>query len=271
MGENRLTKRLADELSAGHKCLMPYLTAGFPDLASTAALIERFDAIGCPAIEIGFPFSDSIADGPVIQESFYRALEGGFRVDDLFEAVRTLRPKVSTALIAMVSMSLVTKRGVACFARDAAGAGFDALIVPDVPVDESDSLDAIAEKAGLCNVLMDAPTALADRRRRIAQRTRGFLYVIAQKGITGERDGIASGLAGHIASLRTETDTPLIAGFGISTPEQVREVTQHADGAIVGSAIVRRMTQCIEDKASRDALVEALGTYVAELHAATRI
>ncbi|MCB9849249.1 MAG: tryptophan synthase subunit alpha [Phycisphaerales bacterium] len=262
---------MQSKIASGGKCLMPYLTAGFPDLDTTVRLIERFDSAGCPAIEVGFPFSDSIADGPVIQESFYHALDNGFRVDALLEAIGNLRSRVSTALVAMVSMSLVAKRGVERFARDVASAGFDAMIVPDVPVDEADAVTPAAESAGLCNVLMEAPTSSQARRKWIASKSRGFLYVIASRGITGERQDVSGDLAAHVQAMRSLTDVPLIVGFGINTPEHVREVCRSADGAIVGSAIVRRITKCIEESASADAIVDTLGRYVDALQVGTTV
>lgn len=265
MSPNRLIERIHAQTNAGGKCLLPYLTAGFPDVDTTMRLIARCDAAGCTAVEVGLPFSDSIADGPVIQDSFYRALDAGFKVDALFEAVAQLRPHTSAALIAMVSMSMVAKRGVDAFCRDAAAAGFDALIVPDVPVDETERITHVAENAGLCNVLMIAPTSSAARRARIAAASRGFLYVIASRGITGERDGMAQDLPDYVQSLRRLTTTPLIAGFGISTPEHVREICRLTDGAIVGSAIVRRIAKCVDEGAAGEQIVDTIGRYVGEL------
>lgn len=261
----RLEERLRSATAGGGKCLMPYLTAGFPDLDATVALIERCSAAGCPALEIGFPFSDSIADGPVIQESFYRALDAGFRVDALFEAIARVRARTSAALVAMVSMSLVMKRGPEKFVRAAAGAGFDGLIVPDVPIDEAAALSHVAESAGLCNVLMIAPTSATERQARIAAAARGFLYVIATRGITGERSQVEHDLADHVEALRKLTSVPLIAGFGVSTPAHVREICQHADGVIVGSAIIRRIAAAAGQGASTAQVVEAVGSYVDEL------
>ncbi len=270
MIDNRLTRSLAATLKRGDKCLMPYITAGYPDLATTTQVITRCSQAGCPAIEVGFPFSDSIADGPVIQESFYRALDAGFRVEPLFESVAGCRSDVSAGLLAMVSMSLVSRYGVEAFCRRAAGSGFDGLIVPDVPVDECAGLARMAADHGLCNVLMDAPTSHDQRRRRIADLSTGFIYVITSRGITGERSTVAADLASHVAALRAQTQTPLIAGFGISTTEHVREVCRHADGAIVGSAIIRRMGACIDRNAPADEITAAIGTYVDELLPGTR-
>ncbi len=249
---------------------MPYITAGYPDLDTTAKLLQRLDHAGCQGIEVGFPFSDSIADGPVIQDSFYRALENGFQVDDLFKTIASIRSKVSAGLLAMVSMSIVRRWGIEDFARKAAEAGFDGLIVPDVPVDECDSLAAIASEAGLCNVLMVAPTTSDARCAEIAAKGSGFIYVIASKGITGERTSVADDLASNVAKMRAQTTLPLIVGFGINTPEHVAKVCEEADGAIVGSAIIRRMTESVVAGQTSDELVDSIGQYVDELIAATR-
>ena len=244
---------------------MPYITAGYPDLETTAKLLRRLDTAGCQAIEVGFPFSDSIADGPVIQDSFHRALKAGLRVDELFAAVAAVRDQLSAGLLAMVSMSIVQRLGMKAFAERAADCGFDGLIVPDVPVDECGALAQIAESCGLCNVLMSAPTSSDQRRRRIAELSTGFIYLIAAKGITGERDRLAGGLAEDVKGVRAMTKMPLIVGFGINTPAQVREVCRVADGVIVGSAIIRRITTGIDEQRTADEIVDAIGSYVDEL------
>jgi tryptophan synthase alpha chain len=265
---NRLAERLQAAKAAGRKSVLPYLTAGFPDLDATVALLERCDAAGCAAVEIGFPFSDSIADGPVIQESFYRALDGGICVADIFSAIRKVRGRLRCGLLAMVSMSLVRRRGLEEFLNAAKEAGFDGVIVPDVPLEECAALARATQARGLCNVLMAAPTTDPGRRQKIAEQAAGFVYIISTKGITGERTTLSADLAGNIAALRSATGVPLVVGFGISTPAHVREVCAAADGVIVGSAIVRRIAACIEKKSSRNDLVASLGEYVDELVAA---
>jgi tryptophan synthase alpha chain len=271
MKSNRLVSNLRETLDAGGKCLIPYVTAGYPNVEATESLVRRLDAAGCQAVEVGFPFSDSIADGPVIQESFYRALDAGFRVSELFAAVESVRRQVSTALLAMVSMSVVRKIGPGQFAQQAAQVGFDGLIVPDVPVDECGSLGEIAAAAGLCNVLMAAPTSPGDRRRMIVRHSTGFVYLIAARGITGEREGLSEDLAASVASMRRAGDLPVMLGFGLSTPEQVAQVCRMADGAIVGSAVIRRMTACIDEGGNNDEMVEAVGSFVDGLAAGTSI
>jgi tryptophan synthase alpha chain len=268
MATNRLTEKLDAARRAGRKGVLPYLTAGFPDLASTVRLLQRCDAAGCPVVEIGFPFSDSIADGPVIQASFYKALESGVRVGDIFAAIREVRPKLGCGLVAMVSMSIVRRRGIEAFLDEAASAGFDGVIVPDVPVEESAALGQATRAGGLCNVLMAAPTTDPTRRARIAADASGFVYIISTRGITGERDRVAADLAEKIAALRKETSLPLIVGFGVSTPQHVREVCASADGVIVGSAIVRRIAAAVEAHAGPEEIVDSIGGYIDELVAA---
>lgn len=266
---NRLTQNLADALSDGRRCLAPYLTAGFPDLAATAELIRRFDRSGCGVIEIGFPFSDSIADGPTIQESFNQALGRGLRVENILDMVRSVRSDVDAALMAMVSMSIVQRFGITAFAQRLAECGFDGWIVPDAPLEEQGELSAAAKHFGLCNVLMVAPTTPPDRIARVASAATGFVYLVAARGITGQRDAVAEDLNDNAARVRACTDTPILAGFGISTPQHVREVCRVADGAIVGSAIVGRINEAHAKGLDQNELVESVGAYVDTLAAAT--
>ncbi len=270
MPNNTLTTRLQQAKETKTKCLMPYITAGYPDLETTAKLIRRMDAAGCQAIEIGFPFSDSIADGPVIQESFYDALDAQFHVDTLFRKVAELSTSVSAALLAMVSMSIVRRRGAERFVKQAAQAGFSGLIVPDVPIDECDDLARMAESNNICNILMAAPTSTDERLGSIAGKSSGFVYVISSRGITGERKNVCDGLRNHIERIRGCCNLPLIVGFGISTAEQVRSVCQVADGVIVGSAVIRRIGAAADEHQDSHQIAETVGEYVDELMLATR-
>ncbi len=265
MQKNRLDENLLQTLDSGRKCLMPYVTAGFPNLDVTAKLLDRLDRAGCPAIEIGIPFSDSIADGPVIQDSFNRALDADFKTDALFDRIAELRPNLNAALIAMVSMSIVRRMGVESFMQRAVACGFDAVIVPDVPVDECQTIESSCANHLLRNILMCAPTSSSQRQQQIATQASGFLYVIATKGITGERSAVNRQLPDMIDQLRGITKVPLIAGFGISTVDHVRDVCKVADGAIVGSAVIRRIGEAIDQKCSDEQITEQVGEYVEEL------
>jgi tryptophan synthase alpha chain len=267
MQKNRLDENLLQTLDSKRKCLMPYITAGFPNLDVTVGLLDRFDRMGCPAVEIGFPFSDSIADGPVIQDSFNRALDAGFKIDALFERIADVRPKLNTALIAMVSMSIVRRLSVETFMQKAHCSGFDAVIVPDVPVDECQTIGSACAKHDLRNIFMCAPTSSVKRQQQIAERASGFVYVIAAKGITGERSAVDGQLPAMVEQLRKWTQVPLIAGFGIASVEQVRDVCKVTDGAIVGSAIIRRIREAVDQQHSNDSIIKQVGDYVESLQA----
>lgn len=260
--DNRIDERLAAAASAGNGALLPYLTGGYPDLEATAEWIKRFDAVGITAIEIGFPYSDSIADGPVIQDSFHRALEGGLKVRELFDMAGSVRPQVDVALLAMVSFSIVQRMGTEVFTRRAGASGFDGLIVPDIPFEEAgDVTDAVAAQ-GLRHVMLVAPSTPPRRAEEIARRSTGFVYQVAARGVTGERDKLPDDLRARVQRLRAVSRTPVCVGFGISNAAHVRQVCEVADGAIVGSAIVRRITEALDAGEPRQVVVETIAGFV---------
>ncbi len=247
--------------ASGRPAVLPFVTAGYPNLASTAALLPRLAAACGSVIEVGIPFSDPIADGPVIAESMHEALLAGCTPAGVFQTVRAIRAQVDAALIAMVSVSIVDRMGVERFTRDAAAAGFDGLIVPDVDIEDAPALRAACDAAGITCTLLVSPTSSDARIARITALCSGFVYALARVGITGERSE-SPDIAPLIARIRATTSLPIAAGFGISTAAHVRAVTAHADGAIVGSAIVRSMREAIIAKRSPEdaavALVESL-------------
>jgi len=265
MAINRINQRMQREPVRGVVPLLPYLTAGFPDVDATGALIRRADALGVAALEIGFPFSDSIADGPVIQHSFHRALQNGFRVQQALDLVKKIRADVSCALIAMVSYTIVQRAGTESFLGRLADAGYDGIIVPDVPGDDADELTEYATKATLGYIGLVAPTTSPERAAEIARRSTGFVYRMAVAGTTGERKGLPADLATAVARLRDAGGKPVCVGFGISTPEHVREVCGFADGAIVGSALVRRLLESVENGQETAMAVDQAGSYLALL------
>jgi tryptophan synthase alpha chain len=234
----RMTQRLQLDRAAGRGSLMPFVTAGSPSLEATVATIRTLDRLGVAAIEVGFPFSDPIADGPVIAASMDRALRSGTTVAATMEAIRSIRPQIVCGLIAMVSMSIVHRHGGAAFVRQAHDAGFDALIVPDMDVDAADQVLGAVDQLGMGLALLVAPTSTPERIRAITARCRGFVYALARAGLTGAGDAPPD-VAATVAALRAETALPIAVGFGISTAEHVRMVIHHADAAIVGSALVR--------------------------------
>lgn len=261
----RIPQRFTDAAGSPRAGLVPYFTAAFPDAATTIALIRHADSLGVPVVEIGLPFSDSIADGSVIQDSFHYCLSRGYRLADAFALAADIRPQVACGLVAMVSYSVVYRWGLDAFMRRAAEAGFDGVILPDVPLEESGATARAAAGAGLCHIGLIAPSTPPPRARSIAQASSGFVYRIAAAGTTGVRASLPAGLRADVAELRRVTGLPVCVGFGIGTSAQVREVCGFSDGAIVGSAIVRRIHDAMRAGLDADALVDNVSAFVAEL------
>lgn len=229
---------------AGKSAFMPFLTAGDPDSDTTVELIKVLERAGADLIELGVPYSDPLADGPVIQDSFTRALDHGFHVRDALDIVRRARASgVSIPILTMVSYSLVYRYGSRRYTEEAVQAGVDGLIVPDLTVEESDELAGLCRSSGLDMVLLVTPTTDPERRRRIIGRATGFLYCVSVVGITGERKTLPETLAEQVRVLKAESPIPVCVGFGVSQPEQARQVAVVADGVIVGSALVRVIAQ----------------------------
>lgn len=242
---------------------MPFIPAGYPDLASTGALLPAIEAGGASLIEIGFPFSDSIADGPVIQTAFTHALKHKIKVRDILETVKQTRETVTIPIVAMVSYSIVFRYGQERFFTDLSTHGFDGVIIPDLPPPEAQSVCQMVHKAGLDTVLLVSPTSPAERRKEIVGLSSGFIYCLSVAGVTGERAKLPADLEGHIRSLKGITQTPVCVGFGVSRPEHVKQLEQVADGAIVGTAYVRKLMQS-EDQ-SPAALAKIAMEYTQEL------
>ena len=225
---------------------MPFVTAGDPDLAATELLVRTLARRGADLIEIGFPYSDPIADGAVVQASYTRALDKGLRIDDIFSCVRRLSGSADVKdvpLVAMVSYSLVHHRGPDRFIAQSQEVGLSGAIVPDLPVEESEALASAANARDFKLIQLVTPTTPPERAVRIAKTSTGFLYCVSVTGITGERDRLPDQLLDQLQWLRQQTDLPLCVGFGISKPDHVRMLRDVADGVIVGSALVRRMEQ----------------------------
>ncbi|MFP3938653.1 MAG: tryptophan synthase subunit alpha, partial [Phycisphaerae bacterium] len=266
LDDNRLVRTFRELRSAGLTTLAPFLTAGFPDAETTVALLHDFESRGVPVCELGIPFSDPIADGPTIQSSFTRALEAGFTTADAMKLVRSYRDGGGNmSLVAMVSYSIVFRYDVQRFLAEAADVGFDGVLIPDSPLEEAGEFEPQAADAGLANVMLIAPTTPPERRIEIAHHCRGFIYYVSVAGITGERDKLPEATIAGVRELRNHTDTAICVGFGISRPEMVRTVCQVADAAIVGSAIVHRIADAMEEGAPREEIVRRVGDFVSEL------
>jgi tryptophan synthase alpha chain len=242
------------------------VTAGDPDRDATVAVIEAVAAAGASLCELGVPYSDPIADGPVIQASYTRALGAGISLEGVFDVARRAAAKTAMPILAMVSYSIIFRRGIAAFTADAVAAGLAGLVVPDLPLEESDDLDQACRTAGLALVRLVTPTTPPDRAAAIAKKSTGFLYCVSVAGVTGARTELPPGLIDRIKWLRTKTDVPILVGFGISGPDQVRAVAEVADGVIVGSALVRQVAELA--KQPREQLVAGIERFIEPLAAA---
>ncbi|MBN1490764.1 MAG: tryptophan synthase subunit alpha [Phycisphaerae bacterium] len=262
---NRIDQKFSALTAAHAKGLLPYITAGFPSLAATAEVLRRVDALGVAGVEVGFPYSDSIADGPVIQTSFTRALERNLKVDEVFRTIAEVRRTVTMPLVAMVSFSIVTRIGVDRFFERASAAGFDGLIMADLSLEEAPRVAEQAAARHLRLIMLTAPTSSAERRERIARIATGFIYYMSVAGTTGERDRLPDDLIDNVRQLREIGRKPVVVGFGISRPEHVRSVCSVADGVIVGSAIVRRMLDVVDAGGDECAVADAVEACVRDL------
>jgi tryptophan synthase alpha chain len=278
--------------SAGRKAFMPFVTAGDPDLDFTAEVIRRLAARGCSLVELGIPYSDSVADGPVIQASYTRSLNHKTKLADILAMVKELARKRGQApfspsgvgkeneplsgengasplfppIVTMVSYSIVYRHGLERYVADAKQAGVAGAIVPDLPVEEAGPLADSCRREDFSLIQLITPTTPRDRAIRIAQRTTGFIYYVSVTGITGERTALPPEIIDNVGWLRRQTPLPICIGFGISRPEHVRMLLPVADGLIVGSAIVRHIAEAATKPRGR--VLDEIGDYAAELLAA---
>jgi tryptophan synthase alpha chain len=261
-----IDRLFADLRHSGRKAFMPFVTAGDPNLEFTADVIRRLAQGGANLCELGIPYSDPIADGPVIQDSYTRALDRGTRLADIFGMLRGVTPEIPAPIVTMVSYSIVYRHGLDAYVHDAKAAGAAGAIVPDLPVEEAGPLAEVCRREDFSLIQLITPTTPKDRAKRIAERTTGFIYYVSVTGITGERTELPPGIVENVAWLRGQTGLPICIGFGISRPEHVRLLAPVADGLIVGSAIVRRVAQAGSRPPAE--VLDEIGAYVAELLAA---
>lgn len=246
---------------ANGKAFIPFVTCGDPDLETTAAVVREMAAAGADLIELGIPFSDPTAEGPVIQGANIRALDGGVTTDRIFDLVRDLRQDVSVPFVFMTYANVVFSYGAERFIRTCQDIGIDGLILPDLPFEEKEEFLAICHAHEVDLISMIAPTS-KDRIAMIAREAEGFLYIVSSMGVTGTRRAITTDVGAIVEIVRQHTDLPCAIGFGISTPEQAQHMAQYADGVIVGSAIVK-----IVERYGRDAAPH-VGDYVRDMKTA---
>jgi tryptophan synthase alpha chain len=233
--------RIKDAFAKG-KAFIPFVTCGDPDLDTTAAVVKAMADAGAGIIELGIPFSDPTAEGPVIQGANMRALAGGVTTDRIFDMAAALRRETDVPLVFMTYANVVFSRTVEGFAARCAEAGIDGLILPDVPFEEKEEFAPAFRKRGIDFISLVAPTS-AGRIAQIARAAEGFLYVVSSLGVTGTRGAITTDIGAIVGQIRAASDIPCAVGFGISTPEQAARMAALSDGAIVGSAIVKLIAQ----------------------------
>lgn len=232
--------RIASAL-AKRKALINYLTVGYPSVDTTLKIVPALADWGCDVVELGIPFSDPMADGTTIQKASQQALLNGVTPELCLDVAAQLRSKVDIPLVFMTYYNPIFSFGPEAFCQASAEAGVDGLIIPDLPPEEGGELEAFATAAGIDLIYLLAPTSTEDRINLVAQRSRGFIYVVSLAGVTGARKGLPGDLEGFVSRVRRKTSLPLCVGFGISTPEQAKRVARIADGAIVGSRLIQML------------------------------
>jgi len=255
-----------DLRAANRKAFMPFVTAGDPDLDFTSELICRLAARGCSMFELGIPYSDPVADGPVIQASFTRALERKIKLAEIMAMVRKTAAQVTAPIVSMLSYAIVYRHGLAQYVADAKSAGISGAIVPDLPIEEAGPLAEICRREDFSLIQLITPPTPRDRALRIAEQTTGFIYYVSVTGITGERTALPPEIVENVGWLRKQTPLPICIGFGISRPEHIRMLAPVADGLIVGSAIVRHLAEA--GQKPRQKVLDEIAAYAAELLAA---
>lgn len=257
-----MNKRITESFAKG-KAFIPFITCGDPSLEVTEQLVYALEEAGADLIELGIPFSDPTAEGPVIQAANVRALAGGVTTDKIFEMVEKIRKRTAIPMVFMTYANVVFSYGTERFVKKAADIGMDGLILPDVPFEEKEEFDSVCRAHGLGLISLIAPTS-HERIARIAREAEGFVYCVSSLGVTGMRSSITTDIGAMVKLVKAEKDIPCAVGFGISTPEQAKKMADQSDGAIVGSAIVKLCGQYGKD------CVPYVAAYVKEMKDALR-
>ena len=264
-GARRIAEAFRRARAEGRAAFMPFLTAGDPDEVRSREFVLEAAGRGADIVELGIPFSDPLADGVTIQRASRRALRGGFSLRRALGLAAEVRRAADVPLVFMSYANPVFSLGAEAFAARAGAAGVDGVIVPDLPPEEAGELREAAERHGVATIFLVAPTTPQARLPLICAASRGFVYLVTVRGVTGTREGLPLDLTTSLARVRAATDLPIAAGFGIATPQQVAAVAREADGVIVGSAIVRE----IEARLGQPDAVARVGDFLANLRAAT--
>lgn len=258
---NRIDEMFAKRRAEGKKAFIGFVTAGDPDIDTTAELVLEMEAAGAALVELGVPFSDPIAEGKVIQEANVRALKKGINLDIIMDAVEQLRRKTQIPLVYLMYYNSILSYGPDRFFSRCAEVGIDGVIIPDLPFEESGEIAEYTEKYGVYQISLVSPSSTDDRLEKIAKGAKGFLYCVSSMGVTGVRDSFSTDFDHMFSVLNRYSDVPKCIGFGISTPENVRQLKGYCDGLIVGSAIVRTVAEA-ENSAQA---VRNVGKYIGSM------
>jgi tryptophan synthase alpha chain len=259
----RIGQKFSELKSRGAKAFIPFIMAGDPDLEITVKLVPELERAGSHVVELGIPFSDPVADGPIIQRAGARALKHRYKMSDYLQAVKTIRGATDVPLLLFSYFNPIFQYGLESLARDARISGVDGILVTDITPEESEQYCTCMEKNDLDCVFLVAPTSNAERIARIAACSRGFVYVVSRAGVTGVQQELSNTLIPTVERVRQCTQLPIAVGFGISKPEQVRAIWKISDGAVVGSAIVAEMEKVVDP---RD-IPSAIGSFCRQLAA----
>ena len=260
---NRIDRKFAELQAKGEKALIPFVTAGDPDLETTERLVLAMLGAGADLVELGVPFSDPVAEGPVIQKASKRALDGGVTLAGIFDLVRRLRTQTDEPILLMMYANSIFRPGTDRFFRLCAETGVDGVIVPDLPYEERDEIQGAAEQSGVIPIRLVAPTS-HDRVARIADGAKGFLYYVSSTGVTGTRSSFTTDFDSFFGAVEKHAKIPCAVGFGISGPEQAKAMAAYCEGVIVGSAVVK-----IVEREKRDA-VPPVAEFIRSLKDAVR-
>jgi tryptophan synthase alpha chain len=258
---NRVIEKFEALKAAGQKGFIAYITAGDPDLETTRKLVLEFERIGVDLVELGVPFSDPLADGPVIQRAAERALKHGTSLSQVLATVKRIREESEIPMILFTYFNPVHYVGIEHFVAQASESGVDGSLVLDLPPEESKDYKTLMDMKDLCTVYLLAPTSTDDRIELISKYSTGFIYYVSREGVTGMQEAMAGGIDSMVDKIRSRSSRPVAVGFGIATPKLASEVAAYADAVVVGSAIVKK----IEEQASSPDLVEKVSEFVSEL------
>ena len=259
---NRIDRKFVELRAEGKKAFIPFITAGDPDLEMTITLVSKLESAGADIIELGVPFSDPVADGRSIQKSSMRALKHGISLKDVMNTVSKIRAETQIPIAFLTYCNIIFKYGVEKFVQDAVESGVDGVVVADLPPEEAADLISAGKKHDFATIFLVAPTSTPERIKIISEACTGFIYCVSLTGVTGAREQISDMLSPTLSRIKGHTDKPVAVGFGVSTPDQAKEVAKMADGVIVGSAIINVIEAHADDPGE---LVSSVGEFATAL------